>query len=49
MSSANSIPRASAEKIDELFGRRFLHNWDATMAADPIASPILDKSVKMRV
>jgi len=36
MNSANSrpIPRASAEKIDELFGRRFLHNRDATMAAD---------------
>jgi len=34
LSSANSIPRASAEKIDELFGRRFLHNRDATMTAD---------------
>jgi len=32
MSSANSILPASAEKIDELFGRRFLHNRDATMA-----------------
>jgi len=35
MSSASSILRVSAEKIDELFGRRFLHNRDATMAADP--------------
>jgi len=34
MSSASSILRASAEKINELFGRRFLHKWDATMAED---------------
>jgi len=49
MYSANSIPRASAEKIDELFGRRFLHNRDATMATDPTASPLFDPSVKIRV
>jgi len=35
MSSASSIPRASAEKIYELFGRRFLHSREATMTADP--------------
>jgi len=45
MSSANSILRASAEKLDELFGRRFLHSRDATMAADPTASPLFDPSV----
>jgi len=49
MSSANSIPWASAEKIDELFGRRFLHIRDATMAADSTASPLFDPSVEMRV
>jgi len=49
MSSANSIPRASAEKFDELFGMSFLHNRDATMAADPTASSLFDPSVKMRV
>jgi len=49
MSSGSSIPRASVEKIDELFGRRLLHNRDATMAADPTASPLLDPSVKMQV
>jgi len=49
MSNASSIPQASAEKIDELFGRRFLHNPDAMMAVDTTASPLLDPSVKMRV
>jgi len=49
MSSANSILRASAEKIDELFGWHFLHNQDSTMGVAPTASPILDQSVKMRV
>jgi len=49
MSSANSILRASAEKIDKLFGRRFLHNRDARKTADPTASPLFDPSVKMRV
>jgi len=49
MFSASSIPRASAEKTDKLFGWRFLHNRDTTMAADPTASPLLNPSVKMRV
>jgi len=49
MSSASSILQASAKKINELFGRHFLHNRDAMMATDPTASPILDTSVKMRV
>jgi len=49
MFGASSIPKASSEKIGELFGRRFLHNQDALMAADPTACPILDTSVKMRV
>jgi len=47
MSSSCSIPWASAEKIDELFGRRFLHNPDAIMPAAPTAIPILDPSVKI--
>jgi len=37
------------KKIDELFGRRFVHYRDATMAADPTASPLFDPSVKIRV
>jgi len=49
MSSAKNILQASVEKIDEFFGGRFLHNRDATMAADPTASPLVDPSVKMRV
>jgi len=49
MSIASIILKVSNEKIDELFGRRFLHNRDAAMAADPTASPLLDPSVKMRV
>jgi len=49
MTSASSIALASTEQIDGLIGRRFLHNQDATMAADPTASPILHQSVKMRV
>jgi len=49
MSSDSSIPRATAEKVNELFGRRFLYNRDAMMAADPTVSPILDRSLKMRV
>jgi len=40
--SINSIPQAAAEKIGEFFGMRFLHNRDATMAAAPTASPLLD-------
>jgi len=49
MSSANSILRASAEKIDELFGMRFLHNRDATMAADPTASPLFDPNTSITI
>jgi len=49
MPSASSILWVSAENIDEVFSRGFLHIGDARMAADPTASPILDTSVKMRV
>jgi len=49
MSNASCIPRAPTEKIDKLFGRRFLYNRDATMAATPTASPILLPLLKMRV
>jgi len=36
------IPRASADITEELFGRRFLYDREATMAAAPTASAILD-------
>jgi len=49
MSKVISIPRASTEKIHQLFGRRVLYNRDDTIAADPTASKTLDPSVKMRV
>jgi len=49
MPSASSILQASTEKINELFGRRFLHSRDAMMAADYAASPILELLVKMQV
>jgi len=38
MSSAIIILRAHAEKIDELLGKRFLHIWNALMAAAPTPS-----------
>jgi len=48
MYSASSNPQAAAEKIYKLFGKRFLHIRDATMAVTSTASPTLDPSVTIR-
>ena len=45
MLSASRMPRASAEKIEELFGRRLTRSVGPDMAAAATAAPAFDPSV----
>ena len=45
MLNASRMPRASAERIDELFGRRLTRSVGPVMAAAATAAPNFDPSV----